>query len=255
MFNSGEYCFNFVGSCNGLVCSLASVITPSGRKIWLRFWNPATRLYSKSSANLLVDVRTDPYTHSMRGFGYDHITNTYKVIVMCYDGEGKITLVKIHNMGDTCWRDIHNFPAPLVARTRGRVRSDGVCVSNNLNWIVVSNCNSFRQLVIASLDLVEEKFTQLSLPCGFDEVYLEVAIEELYVFLGVLMDCLCISYDDFYKGTNFIVWQMKEFGVQKSWTKLLNVSYHDLQVDCKANKWHVLRLFPLRMYKNDPEDE
>ncbi|OIW19189.1 hypothetical protein TanjilG_04932 [Lupinus angustifolius] len=154
-------------------------------------------------------------------------------------------------MGDTCWRDIQNFPEFVVARTRGQVRSDGVCISNNLNWIVVSKCNSFRQFVIASLDLVEETFTQLSMPCGFDEVYLEVPIEELYVFLGVLMDCLCISYDDFNKGTNFVVWQMKEFGVQKSWTKLLNVSYHDLQLDCKLGKrGHRLSLFPLRMYKN-----
>ncbi|CAL0306812.1 unnamed protein product [Lupinus luteus] len=250
LFKTDEYCFNFVGSCNGLVCSLGSAITDSGKKVWVRFWNPATRLLSKNSANLLVDVTSDPFTYSMFGFGYDHLTNTYKVIVICYDEEGKITWMKVHNMGDNSWRDIQNFPDFLTTRTSGQVRRDGIYISNNLNWIAVSNSNPFRKFVIVSLDLGDETFTLMSMPCAFDEVYLEVPFEELYIFLGVLMDCLCVSYDDFYKGTNFVVWQMKEFGVEKSWTKLLNVSYYDLKVDCELEKRHLLSLYPLRMYKN-----
>ncbi|KAK7268046.1 hypothetical protein RIF29_20730 [Crotalaria pallida] len=64
-------------------------------------------------------------------------------------------------------------------------------------------------------------------------------------FLGVLVDCLCLSCD--YKGTHFIVWQMHKFGVQKFWTLLLKVRYQDLGIDCKL---HASSLLPLRMYEN-----
>ncbi|XP_057420159.1 uncharacterized protein LOC130714272 [Lotus japonicus] len=40
--------------------------------------------------------------------------------------------------------------------------------------------------------------------------------------LGVLRDSLCVSQND-KKTRNFVVWQMKEFGVHKSWTQLFNI--------------------------------
>jgi len=45
----------------------------------------------------------------------------------------------------------------------------------------------------------------------------------------VLEDCLCFSYC--YKETDFIVWKMKKFGVEDSWTRFLRISYHSLQID------------------------
>jgi len=64
------------------------------------------------------------------------------------------------------------------------------------------------QIVIVSLDLGTETYNQYRLPQGFDEVPL---IEPT---VGVLGDCLCFSYS--YKMPNFIIWQMKEFGVDES---------------------------------------
>lgn len=54
----------------------------------------------------------------------------------------------------------------------------------------------------------------------------------------VLKDCLCFSHD--WKGTNFVVWQMNEY--HGSWTKLLNVTYKDLQIHCVDEY-----LFPLML--------
>jgi hypothetical protein len=47
--------------------------------------------------------------------------------------------------------------------------------------------------------------------------------------LGVLGDCLCFSYS--YMETDFIIWHMKKFGVEESWTQFLKISYHGLQLD------------------------
>ncbi|KAG5028447.1 hypothetical protein JHK87_011961 [Glycine soja] len=47
--------------------------------------------------------------------------------------------------------------------------------------------------------------------------------------LGVLKGYLCLSCD--HGRTHFVVWLMREFGVEKSWTQLLNVSYEHLQLD------------------------
>jgi len=45
----------------------------------------------------------------------------------------------------------------------------------------------------------------------------------------VLGDCLCFSYC--YKESDLVIWHMKKFGVEDSWTPLLRVSYNDLQID------------------------
>ncbi|CAL5192729.1 unnamed protein product [Lathyrus oleraceus] len=61
------------------------------------------------------------------------------------------------------------------------------------------------------------------LPGGFDEVPPKEPT------IGVLSGCLCFSYS--YRETDFVIWQMKKFGVEDSWTQFLKVSYQDLQID------------------------
>lgn len=47
-------------------------------------------------------------------------------------------------------------------------------------------------------------------------------------YLRVLKGCLSLARD--YKRTHFVVWLMKEFGVEKSWTRFLNISYDQLHI-------------------------
>jgi hypothetical protein len=77
--------------------------------------------------------------------------------------------------------------------------------------------------MIVSLDLSTETYTQFLLPSGFDEV------PHFQPTLHVLMDFLCFSHD--FKRTEFVIWQMKEFGVQESWTQLFRIDYINLQMD------------------------
>jgi len=51
----------------------------------------------------------------------------------------------------------------------------------------------------------------------------------LYPKLSVLNDYLCFFHD--FKQTHFVIWQMKEFGVQESWTRLFKISYQNIQND------------------------
>lgn len=87
------------------------------------------------------------------------------------------------------------------------------------------DCEDFtiEQFVVMSLDLGIEKYTQMRPPQGFDQVPF------LVPNVSVLQDCLCFSHD--FQQTHFVIWQMKEFGVEESWTRFLKISYLNLQID------------------------
>jgi len=74
------------------------------------------------------------------------------------------------------------------------------------------------QFVIISLDLGTESYTQLLPPRDFDEVPVFMPI------VSVLMNCPCFSNCS--KENNSVMWQMREFRVEASWTKLFKFSYH-----------------------------
>jgi hypothetical protein len=58
------------------------------------------------------------------------------------------------------------------------------------------------------------------LPPGFvEEPFFQPALK-------VLLDCLCFSYDS--NKTEFVLWQMKQYGVHESWTQLFKISYQNL---------------------------
>ncbi|XP_057453212.1 F-box/kelch-repeat protein At3g06240-like [Lotus japonicus] len=138
---------------------------------------------------------------------------------------------KVHCMGDSCWRTILNEPGfPLVLK-----QVNGQVVSGCVNWLGLDKLNcrngewgaadvTLQQLVVVSFDLREEEFRLLSLPEG---VSCEVPHDESN--LGVLRNCLCLFHD--HKRTHFVVWQMREYGVRESWTRLVSVSYEHLRCD------------------------
>ena len=72
-------------------------------------------------------------------------------------------------------------------------------------------------------------------PRGFDNV------PPVSPTLVVLMDSLCCCHD--FHGTDFIIWQMKEFEVEESWTQFLKICYLSLPIDYDAVRGFVL--FPL----------
>jgi hypothetical protein len=121
-----------------------------------------------------------------------------------------------------------------------------VYFNGSLNWLAIHNdfLYSYKnitveQFVIVLLDLATEMYNQYRLPSGFDEVPPKEPT-------SVLDCCLCFSYS--YRETDFVIWKMKEFGVENSWTQFLKISYQNLHLDYDLNgdttKDH-LQLVPL----------
>ncbi|KEH22632.1 F-box protein interaction domain protein [Medicago truncatula] len=191
-------------------------------------------------------------------FGYHNSTDTYKIVALF----PKAREVRIFNLSDGVWRIIQRFPLvslnTSVFRYTHMAINNGVYVSGTLNWLVIQNTGNespydyfgeritVDNFVIISLDLSTETYRQLRLPRGFDKV------PPVELTLIVLMDSICFSHD-FHK-THFIIWQMKEFGVEDSWTQFLKISYRRLSIVYQGPSYMLFRpeflLLPLCLSEN-----
>ncbi|AES61738.2 putative F-box domain-containing protein [Medicago truncatula] len=234
---SQKDCSRLVGSCNGLVCLVGDRYAygsglASCYEYWFRLWNPATR---KTSQKIGCFCDSGIFVFD---FGCDNSTETFKVVASRYLGVGEelTTDVRVFSLGDNVWRNIESFPVVPLYCDVEQFHHTGVFLNGTLNWLAIQDedpithyCDlewnniKVEQIVIVSLDLGTETYNQYRLPWGFDEV---PSAEPSF---GVLGDCLCFSYC--YRKTDFIIWQMKEFGVEESWTQFLKISYHDLQLN------------------------
>lgn len=104
----------------------------------------------------------------MFGFGYDSLSNTYKVgaIISYMNSKEELfeTEVKVWNKGSNCWKNIINQSSvPNLAQHGG---GGVVYLSGTLNWLASSNFNYGWDvsLSIVSLDLGRETCRKYSLP-------------------------------------------------------------------------------------------
>lgn len=215
------------GSCNGLVCMTKCFdVRELEREFRYRLWNPATDIMSEYSPPLCIQFKDNNNTYYpwKCGFGFDDSSDTYKVVALLCDIKSQTKEIKVHCLGDTCWRKTSNFPAfPVLG--------EGHFACGTVNWLAL-RVSSFQwrwqnvtidhidQLVIFSYDLKNETYRYLLMPEGLLEV------PRMEPYFGVLKGCLCLSHD--HMKTHCVVWLMREFGVENSWTKLLNVNYEQL---------------------------
>ncbi|XP_058739790.1 F-box/kelch-repeat protein At3g23880-like [Vicia villosa] len=241
--------YRLVGSSNGLLCILVKFSCDSFDEIVLYLLNPATRKLSNKIVFLHEShpkLYKDPFRSWKFSFGYDNSTDTYKIVASSEMGRE----VKVFTSGgDHVWRNIESLP--LVPREYGVYSelgvSNSVHVSGSLNWLAIRNESRYDlydcrvipidQFVIVSLDLKTETYRQLRILRGFDEAPL------LEPILVVLMDCLCFCHD--FHGTDMVIWKMKKFGVEESWTRFIKVSYQSFSYDFPK-----LILFPLCLSPN-----
>ena len=196
-----ECCYpRIVGSCNGLLC-LHDVLHHS-----VRLWNPCTGLESEwLRIEPAKDVRV-----AYDGFGYDHVHDEYKLLVVAA-GSGEI-VTQVCTFGTNSWKTIQDFPFPPDDWS-------GEFVSGTLNWIARVP-GATNRWVILSIDLGKETHSQVSLPHVNDENLRKPA-------LRVLRNCLCVCLED-KKPSHWVVWLMKEYGVELSWTKLVMIRHVEL---------------------------
>jgi F-box interacting protein len=216
-----------VSSCNGLLFFIG--YSDARHSECLCFWNPAMRTNYKRFGLFINRFRRLKYS-----FGYDNSAGTYKVVAFYTQvkhGCNPESVVKAFNLGDNSWRDIQCFPVLPLYWFRGN-KNNGVYLSGTINWLALRNYFRPRygfgwfkgvtveQYVIVSLDLSTESYTEILLPRGFDEV------PHFQPTIAVLMNCLCFGHD--FGKKHFVIWHMKDFGVQESWVQLFKISYHNL---------------------------
>ncbi|RYR20658.1 hypothetical protein Ahy_B03g065855 [Arachis hypogaea] len=211
-----------LGSCNGLVC-IWDGNEDYPHDFQFRLWNPLTGFSSVKSPPL--HVKSD----ASFGFGYDESSDGYKVaaVYINYTDNSWETTVEVYRFGSSSWRNIDSFPAFPIA-----IEEDGMYVGGTLNWLALQNTKggvydwgavTLDMLVIVSLELKSETYKQIQLPNGIDELPSHMPS------LNVWGYCLYLSHD--YKKTHFIVWQMKEFGDEISWTQMLKISFQHINVE------------------------
>ncbi|KEH40494.1 putative F-box domain-containing protein [Medicago truncatula] len=205
-----------VGSCNGLVLLVrkSKSIKDDHKSYCLRVWNPATWTSSDFFGHFR-DIETFHFA-----FGCVNSTGSFKVVAFCFRKETMEVRVLNLDHGDYLWRNIETFP---VVPYRVFESHEHVYLSGTLNRLSIPN-ETVEHSVIVSLDLETETYNQYMVPCGFDQVTHSYNTPTI----GVLGGCLCFSF--LHKETDFVVWQMKKFGIEDSWTQLLKISYHTLRI-------------------------
>ncbi|XP_058774297.1 F-box/kelch-repeat protein At3g23880-like [Vicia villosa] len=145
---------------------------------------------------------------------HDRFINNYKIIAVNCTRSSKIE-VNVHILGTNHWRRIRDFPDPnliLVSRL-------GTFVNDSLNWLVYAAAP-----FVVSLDLEKESYEKLALPVSYQKLALPVFPNiSSFMTIGTLKGCLSLVFDKRDKSCD--VWIMKEYGNEKSWTKLLTVPH------------------------------
>ncbi|GAU33378.1 hypothetical protein TSUD_365040 [Trifolium subterraneum] len=196
-----EHRYSIIGSCNGLLC-LFHVLEG-----YVKLWNPSIGLKSKNSPSLdCYDNKRISITY--HGFGYDHINDKYKVLLVVVGRLGSEKVTQIYTFGGNSWTTIQNFPCFHPSRLIGKF------VSGTLNWVVPKRGVFSNKSVILSFDLAKETCNELLLP-EHDAVNVRNPV------LSVLSNCLFVCFDSI--NTHWDFWLMKKHGVAESWTRLTNM--------------------------------
>ncbi|KAL8059798.1 hypothetical protein ABFX02_03G110300 [Erythranthe guttata] len=195
------------GSANGLLF-LRSIINCNN----LYICNPITREYIQlpyagifSSFSVLVTY----------GFGVSKITGRYKVVrvlqecILHPDTMGVVRITKcvchVHTIGTGIWRSI--APSAMLEHD---CFSTAVFINGSLHWLVTDLQKGFKS--ISCFDLETEIFSTFSPPrlMGRSENRTEFRLVSLGEYL-----CVC----DNTREDEIVIWLMKEYGDEKSWTR------------------------------------
>ncbi|KAI5683110.1 hypothetical protein M9H77_04338 [Catharanthus roseus] len=222
--------FNVIGSCNGLLCLVNSLLDET-----LYIYNPFTSKFKE------LPKPTPVYQDQivMYGFGFHPITNQYKVIKITYypnalnlnsihrPGRGILLLhrhsnssVQVFCVGKSSnqWRNIGKIPYKL------QKNCSPVLLNGRLHWTAnqVRNQGQHNPGVvrIVSFDLSDELFREIESP----ELGTHVYIRRDY-HISSLGGCLCIVVP--LRGTSdcssLDIWVMKEYDMKESWVKEFNI--------------------------------
>ncbi|XP_057797595.1 F-box/kelch-repeat protein At3g06240-like [Salvia miltiorrhiza] len=169
------------------------------------------------------------------GFGVSRITGQHKLVCIDPFGDGRFNCY-VYTLGTGSWRrveanDSFGWTPKIVA----------TFLNGNLHWMVWSDPYPMEQ--IFCFDLETECFSRFNVPP------LRRSIMSRLLF--TLRDCLCFCDDDEGDGTGrVVIWMMKEYGVEKSWTKEYVVTPNLAFLGHGLDKFPFQLLQPIKVFKN-----
>ncbi|XP_062005782.1 F-box/kelch-repeat protein At3g06240-like [Rosa rugosa] len=197
-----------VGSCNGLICLLL-------KWGYVVLWNPCTRKVNK------LPKQTHVKTHqTFYGFGYDSCTERYKIILGDMPSMPK-TLAHMA-IFTTSWRNFDDVQIHNEIYGRGCLLNGALHWIESAQWDAIEDDHSGpSRLSIISFDLAEEKFQNLvSLP--------SLVTQDTSAKVWTSRDSIFVC---FWNGTvrtetKLTIWEMKEYGIEDSWTNVGHISFN-----------------------------
>ncbi|XP_059311957.1 F-box/kelch-repeat protein At3g06240-like [Lycium ferocissimum] len=194
------------GSCNGLVLVV-------DRENIIFLINPTTLKYHKVPVfdlSLPLLGRNNRRSCNMYGFGYDVVSDDYKVVNLSYydtnHSEYKAdTFVDMYSVRKGVWKRLETpYDHSLTDL------ASGVLVNGVLHWLACRKTEY--STVIAAFDLTDEKFLELPGP-------IDLGNNCFMCNLAVIRGCLSISTSISRDKNTITFWMMIEYGVKESWTK------------------------------------
>lgn len=165
------------------------------------------------------------------GLAYDSAGEDFKVLKLMRDGFPSRD-TELYSVKSNSWKKI---PPPSEYSWIKQKKCE--FVNGAFHWI----CNF--KTAITSFNPSTEEYGEIRVPKGFPTKTINssraVEVAVLRGMLCVTATCLSRSNDSMGGGNRFVLWAMQEYGVEESWSKLIDI-------DAK----HMARFRPLFLYDN-----
>ncbi|KAL3633649.1 hypothetical protein CASFOL_022411 [Castilleja foliolosa] len=209
--------FYIIGSSNGLLC-LVDTLFPDSFCIY----NPFRRGHLEIPKNSEFKDRVVAY-----GFGFDPITNDYKVIMIagctsCNESNDvPVSDVQIYSVKSSVWQNKGSVPYSI-----GTWSKRGVLASGRLHWVSRGvEINGDLQRNIVTYNLANDSFDVIYGPTPASLSRWRWAPS----YLGELDGCLSVVVRVRIGNAEFDVWTLRDYGGRGSWVKAYNIgTYHQV---------------------------
>ncbi|XP_059660184.1 F-box/kelch-repeat protein At3g06240-like [Cornus florida] len=220
-----SYCnhyFRIIGSCNGLIClSDDQFMYIPG----IFLWNPSIRKVLPLNPLPITFKSHGPYTHTI-GFGFDSITDDYKVVRIVRLQFVRKSEIDIFSLSTGTWRNISHVALPHITIDE---KAPQAYLNGAAHWIA-SSLRGHRGLIghgslIVSFHMGHEEFGEIMLSNRI-MVHSNYLMMPNYPYFRVdkFQESLAvILFSGCSEDNTCRVWVMKEYGVTESWTQQFNI--------------------------------
>ncbi|KAI3697294.1 hypothetical protein L6452_30206 [Arctium lappa] len=186
-------------------------------------WNPSIR--RKLTLPMLHSVEFEE-SFAVLGFGYDKISDDYKVVRLNYVSNSFIRpQVEVYTVKTGIWREVM-FPDNLrcfyIYSDSSRVFSNG-----SVHWIASDRTPGVSHYSILTFDISTELFGEIQVPEFLAKEFLMVfTVGES---LAVIHPC-DLNFDGLKSGSTYLAMVMKEYKNPASWTMMYYMHYSELNL-------------------------